>query len=150
MRSSCTSARDQTLFQVPTDNVQSCLARGMPLFCHCPSSLPLLLESVHCLYHWSRLSTDILEPKCFEHLGRNRFVKQNTDHAYTVILNHQIGSIHFSILAGRILLKDVHYHSSNQTIKLVKGQISWRYWIRKPTTEEDISYVGGEAGISPF
>ncbi|KAF8135489.1 hypothetical protein EV363DRAFT_1395990 [Boletus edulis] len=58
----------------------------------------------------------------------------------------QIGSIHFSILAGRILLKDVIYHSSNQTIKVVKAQVSWRYWLRVPATEDDLNraHVGGE------
>ncbi|KAH7913899.1 hypothetical protein BJ138DRAFT_527505 [Hygrophoropsis aurantiaca] len=58
----------------------------------------------------------------------------------------QIGSIHFSILAGRILLKDVRYHSSNQTIKVVKAQIVWRYWIRLPATEDDLNraHVGGD------
>lgn len=49
------------------------------------------------------------------------------------------GSIHFSLLAGRFLLKDVRYHSSNQTVKIVISQIQWRYWIRRPTSEEDIS-----------
>ncbi|KDR75835.1 hypothetical protein GALMADRAFT_156774 [Galerina marginata CBS 339.88] len=56
----------------------------------------------------------------------------------------EIGSIHFSLLTGRILLKDVHYHSSNQTIKIVKGQIQWRYWIRRPTSEEEIHSIRGE------
>jgi hypothetical protein len=57
-----------------------------------------------------------------------------------------LGSVHFAPLAGRILLKDVRYHSSNQTVKIVKAQILWRYWIRRPTTEEDLSHarVGGE------
>jgi len=56
------------------------------------------------------------------------------------------GSIHFAPLAGRILLKDVRYHSSNQTVKIVKAQILWRYWIRRPTTEEDLGHarIGGE------
>ncbi|KAI0314094.1 hypothetical protein OF83DRAFT_1165342 [Amylostereum chailletii] len=49
----------------------------------------------------------------------------------------EIGSIHFSLVAGRILFKNVRYHSSNQTIKVVKGQVVWRYWIRAPTLEED-------------
>ncbi|KAF4598557.1 hypothetical protein EYR38_006961 [Pleurotus pulmonarius] len=51
----------------------------------------------------------------------------------------EIGSIHFSLITGRILLKDVNYHSSNQTLKIVKGQIEWRYWIRKPMLEQDIA-----------
>ncbi|KAJ3735770.1 hypothetical protein DFJ43DRAFT_832425 [Lentinula guzmanii] len=58
----------------------------------------------------------------------------------------EIGSIHFSILSGRILCKNVRYHSSNQTAKIVKVQVAWRYWIRRPTTEEEIglSLGGGE------
>ncbi|KAF7315604.1 hypothetical protein MIND_00075800 [Mycena indigotica] len=51
----------------------------------------------------------------------------------------EIGSIHFSLLAGRILFKDFAYHSSNQTIRIVKGQIEWRYWIRRPASENDIA-----------
>ncbi|KAJ4483345.1 hypothetical protein J3R30DRAFT_3834330, partial [Lentinula aciculospora] len=56
----------------------------------------------------------------------------------------EIGSIHFSILSGRILLKNVRYHSSNQTVKIVKAQVAWRFWIRRPTTEEEIGLsLGG-------
>lgn len=51
------------------------------------------------------------------------------------------GSIHFSILTGRVLFKDLRYHSSNQTIRVVKGQVSWRYWIRRPAAEEDLSHA---------
>lgn len=50
-----------------------------------------------------------------------------------------VGSIHFSVLTGRILIKDLRYHSSNQTVRIVKGQISWRYWLRRPAEEEDLS-----------
>ncbi|TFK75375.1 hypothetical protein BDN72DRAFT_832240 [Pluteus cervinus] len=49
-----------------------------------------------------------------------------------------LGAIHFSLLAGRILLKDVVYHSSNQSFRIVKVQIQWRYWIRRPTSEDEI------------
>ena len=65
------------------------------------------------------------------------------------------GSVQFSLLAGRILFKDLRYHTSNQTIRLVKGQICWRYWIRKPTEEDDLKHarvgaeeVGRESGFS--
>lgn len=61
-----------------------------------------------------------------------------------------LGSIHFSILTGRILLKDVRYHSSNQTIKIVTGKIQWRYWTRRPTSEEDLSSIRGEDGKGPW
>ncbi|KAF8973209.1 hypothetical protein BDZ97DRAFT_665381 [Flammula alnicola] len=56
----------------------------------------------------------------------------------------EIGSIHFSLLTGRILLKDVRYHSSNQTIKMVTGEVQWRYWIRYPTSEEETNPIRGE------
>ncbi|KAK0212569.1 hypothetical protein DFS33DRAFT_1370154 [Desarmillaria ectypa] len=56
-----------------------------------------------------------------------------------------IGSIHFSLLSGRILLKDIRYHSSNQTVKIVKCQIVWRYWVRKPLLEDEVdSALGSE------
>ena len=55
------------------------------------------------------------------------------------------GSFHVSLLAGRILLKDFRYHSSNQTVKIVKVQLRWQYWIRSLTHSEDIqSHDGGE------
>ncbi|KAJ7901907.1 hypothetical protein B0H14DRAFT_3080144 [Mycena olivaceomarginata] len=54
----------------------------------------------------------------------------------------EIGSIHFSILTGRILIKDFRYHSSNQTIKIVRGSIEWRWWIRRPASGDDISPAG--------
>lgn len=58
------------------------------------------------------------------------------------------GSFHFSTLAGRILIKDLRYHSSSQTFRIVKVQISWRYWIRGPAEEEDLSHarILGESG----
>ncbi|KAG7098617.1 hypothetical protein E1B28_000539 [Marasmius oreades] len=60
----------------------------------------------------------------------------------------EIGSIQFSLLSGRILLKDVRYHTSNQTIKIVQAQILWRYWIRGPMAEDDIGGLVGEEEIS--
>jgi len=47
------------------------------------------------------------------------------------------GSIHFSLIAGRILFKNIRYYSSSQTIRIVKGQMQWRYWIRAPMDEID-------------
>ena len=45
-------------------------------------------------------------------------------------------------------MKDVTYHSSNQTVKVVKAQLQWRYWIRRPTSEQEIRPIlGGEDGM---
>ncbi|KAI0743929.1 hypothetical protein C8Q80DRAFT_1355680 [Daedaleopsis nitida] len=60
----------------------------------------------------------------------------------------EFGAIHFSTLTGRILIKDLRYHSSNQTFRIVKLQLSWRYWLRQPAEEEDLSHarvIGEEA-----
>lgn len=48
------------------------------------------------------------------------------------------GSFHVSVLAGRILLKDFCYHSSNQTIKVVRVQLRWQYWFRSFTPLENM------------
>ncbi|OSD07084.1 hypothetical protein PYCCODRAFT_793525 [Trametes coccinea BRFM310] len=53
----------------------------------------------------------------------------------------ELGSIQFSVLGGRILIKDLRYHSSNQTFRIVKCKISWRYWLRRPAEEEDLSHA---------
>lgn len=58
------------------------------------------------------------------------------------------GSFHVSLLAGRILLKDFRYHSSNQTFKIVKVQLRWQYWIRSLTHSEDIQAHGGGEGLN--
>ncbi|THH07232.1 hypothetical protein EW145_g3529 [Phellinidium pouzarii] len=49
------------------------------------------------------------------------------------------GSAHLSLVAGRIFLRDVRYHSSNQTFRIVKCQVTWRWWIRSPAEEEDLA-----------
>jgi hypothetical protein len=50
-------------------------------------------------------------------------------------------------LSGRILLKDFRYHSSNQSVKVVKVQLRWQYWIRFLTTSEHIQ--AGSGGEEP-
>lgn len=41
-------------------------------------------------------------------------------------------SVTVSLLKGTISLKNFRYHTSNQTIKLAKCSIIWRYWLRHP------------------
>ncbi|KZT11041.1 uncharacterized protein LAESUDRAFT_741340 [Laetiporus sulphureus 93-53] len=83
------------------------------------------------LFFWNRLVALILSLIV-------RLALWNQDESSVWI---SIGSIHFSVLMGRIAFKDLRYHSSNQTIRVVKGQISWRYWIRQPVEEEDLSHA---------
>ncbi|KAF8448340.1 hypothetical protein BGX38DRAFT_1270356 [Terfezia claveryi] len=42
-----------------------------------------------------------------------------------------IQSLQISLLAGRIFFGRVRYHGSNETIQIVSGHITWRYWLRK-------------------
>ncbi|KAG8964186.1 hypothetical protein FRC03_002130 [Tulasnella sp. 419] len=44
-----------------------------------------------------------------------------------------------SLLAGRIVLKDVQYHSRNMSIKVIKCHITWRYWLWRVRDTEDLS-----------
>ena len=48
-----------------------------------------------------------------------------------------LGSVHLSLPTGRFMVRDLRYHSSNQTFRVVRCQISWRYWIRRVAEEED-------------
>ncbi|KAF8271516.1 hypothetical protein EI94DRAFT_1770350 [Lactarius quietus] len=57
----------------------------------------------------------------------------------------QINSLHISFLSGRILLKDFRYHSSNQSVKVVKVQLRWQYWVRSLTTSDHLqAHASGE------
>lgn len=65
-----------------------------------------------------------------------------------VFLRQNPGAIHISLLAGRILLKDLKYHSSDITVIALKCQFSWRYWIRRPMDERDLGHsrvISGES-----
>lgn len=42
-----------------------------------------------------------------------------------------IQSLQISLLAGRVFFGRVRYHGSNETIQIVSGHITWRYWLRK-------------------
>ena len=42
-----------------------------------------------------------------------------------------IQSLQISLLGGRIFFGRVRYHGSNETIQIVSGHITWRYWLRK-------------------
>jgi hypothetical protein len=57
-----------------------------------------------------------------------------------------IESLQISILAGRLFFGKVVYHGPNETITIVGGQITWRYWLRRVrhVLSDDIS--GGEDG----
>ena len=47
-----------------------------------------------------------------------------------------VDSLHISLMAGRIMLKDFRYHTSNQSIRCLKIFITWRYWLWR--TQEHI------------
>ncbi|CAG8776542.1 770_t:CDS:2, partial [Dentiscutata erythropus] len=41
----------------------------------------------------------------------------------------EIGSIQFAPLAGRVLFKNLKYHSTNQSFSVLKGYITCQYWL---------------------
>ena len=49
-----------------------------------------------------------------------------------------IGSAQFSPLGGRLLLRDVRYVGENQSINIVMGSITWRYWLWRVRQDEDL------------
>ena len=75
-------------------------------------------------------------------MGSNWRVNLSLSDSYT-LLTPASGSFHVSLLAGRIFLKDFRYHSSNQTIKVVKVELRWQYWIRSLARSEDMQAQGG-------
>ncbi|KAG2036116.1 hypothetical protein BDR03DRAFT_898980 [Suillus americanus] len=100
------------------------------------SCICVLIAAVFYTFYWNRIISGFISL-----LLRVKYWRQGGSSIWV-----HIGSIHLSILAGRILLKDVKYHSSNMTVKIVIAQISWRYWLRVPATEDDLNHahVGGE------
>lgn len=48
-----------------------------------------------------------------------------------------IGGLSFSVLGGRIILSDVRYISRNQSLRIVRAHITFRYWLRHVRSEED-------------
>ncbi|OZJ04030.1 hypothetical protein BZG36_03772, partial [Bifiguratus adelaidae] len=51
-------------------------------------------------------------------------------HAYL-----EIESLQFALLGGRILFKNVRYHSTNQSVYILKGHLTIRYWLWKTRKE---------------
>ncbi|OCH88869.1 hypothetical protein OBBRIDRAFT_779350 [Obba rivulosa] len=92
----------------------------------------IIIALIFHLFYWNRLIGYIIGL-----LFRLAFWSRHDESSIWL----DIGSIHFSMLNGRVMFKDLRYHSSNQTIRIVKGQLSWRYWIRKPAEEEDLSHA---------
>lgn len=45
--------------------------------------------------------------------------------------------LQLSFLAGRILFKNFRYQSRNQSIHVLKGHITWRYWLRRVRVREN-------------
>lgn len=56
-------------------------------------------------------------------------IRTVTWHRYKAYIH--IEAIQLSFLAGRILFKNFRYQSSNESIYILKGHITWRYWLRR-------------------
>ncbi|ORY77194.1 hypothetical protein BCR35DRAFT_353168 [Leucosporidium creatinivorum] len=49
----------------------------------------------------------------------------------------EIGGISFSLLGGGIIFNDVRYISRNQSLRIARGHVIWRYWLWRVRSEED-------------
>jgi hypothetical protein len=56
-------------------------------------------------------------------------------------------SIQFSPLAGRILFKNLRYHSSNMSFRVLKGHITWRAWKWKVRSEGPLDNSEQSRGV---
>lgn len=48
-----------------------------------------------------------------------------------------VGSLQISPLAGRVAFRNVEYHSSNLSVRVLNGHITWRYWKLRVKQEDD-------------
>lgn len=62
-------------------------------------------------------------------------IRTITWHRYKAYIH--IEAIQLSFLAGRILFKNLRYQSRNQSIYILKGHITWRYWLRRTRVREN-------------
>src|SRR5208282_3549638 len=62
-------------------------------------------------------------------------IRTITWHRYKAYIH--IEAIQLSFLAGRILFKNFRYQSRNQSIYILKGHITWRYWLRRVRVREN-------------
>lgn len=52
-------------------------------------------------------------------------------------------SIQFAPIAGRILFKDIRYHSTNMSARILLGHVTWRFWKWKIRNEQPPDKPGG-------
>ncbi|KAG5462853.1 MAG: hypothetical protein BJ554DRAFT_3254, partial [Olpidium bornovanus] len=43
----------------------------------------------------------------------------------------KLESIHFALIAGRIMVRNLRYYSKNQSFSVLRGTVTFRYWLRK-------------------
>ncbi|KAL1922361.1 uncharacterized protein VTP21DRAFT_9900 [Calcarisporiella thermophila] len=88
-------------------------------------SLVVVFLVVFFLFYSSRLLAEAL----------SRLIRAYTWRKYHVYID--IESIQFALLGGRILFKNVRYLSTNQSIYILKGHITFRYWLWNVRRETD-------------
>ncbi|KAF8320822.1 hypothetical protein DL93DRAFT_2163795 [Clavulina sp. PMI_390] len=47
----------------------------------------------------------------------------------------------FSFLAGRLMIKDFRYHSTNQSIRIINFHLTWRYWFWRSRLENESTRI---------
>jgi hypothetical protein len=62
-------------------------------------------------------------------------IRTITWHRYKAYVH--VEAIQLSFLAGRILFKNLRYQSRNESVQILKGNITWRYWLRRTRVREN-------------
>jgi hypothetical protein len=57
-----------------------------------------------------------------------------------------IGSLQFAPLAGRIAFRNVEYHSSNISVRILHGHVTFRYWKLRVKQEGDSQSSNAKRG----
>ena len=58
-----------------------------------------------------------------------------------LLLCYVLDAVQFSLLAGRLFVKEFRYHSTNQSIRVVKCHITWRYWFWRTRGETEMGHI---------
>ncbi|KAF9586262.1 hypothetical protein BGW38_007796 [Lunasporangiospora selenospora] len=87
--------------------------------------LVVIFVAVFFLFYASRIFAQVL----------SKLIRWITWHRLKAYI--EIESLQIAPLGGRILFKNVRYHSRNQSITILHGYITFRYWLWNVRTEDD-------------
>ncbi|PLW56731.1 hypothetical protein PCANC_01682 [Puccinia coronata f. sp. avenae] len=98
-------------------------------------SVTLAIVIIFYLFYFNRVLGWVVAASC------NLYLRK-----YNFNASVEFEAIQLSLLAGRVLFKNARYHSINQSLRIVKGHLTCRYWYFR--TQDMESDAGSREGIS--